>query len=143
MVYIENIKTALLFFPLIAFLFTIPFMLIQYHKYGAINKFRTVIVYSFILYIITVYFLVILPLPTKEQLLNMQEIKPNLMPFKFVIDIIKTSPLVISDSSTYIKAITNDSVYTVLFNILMTIPFGMYLRYYYKCSLKKCTIINI
>lgn len=142
MVYIENIKTALLFFPLIAFLFTIPFMLIQYHKYGAINKFRTLIVYSFILYIITVYFLVILPLPTKEQLLNMQEIKPNLMPFKFVIDIIKTSPLVISDSSTYIKAITNDSVYTVLFNILMTIPFGMYLRYYYKCSLKKCTIIT-
>ena len=66
MVYIENIKTALLFFPLIAFLFTIPFMLIQYHKYGAINKFRTLIVYSFILYIITVYFLVILPLPTKE-----------------------------------------------------------------------------
>ena len=46
MVYIENIKTALLFFPLIAFLFTIPFMLIQYHKYGAINKFRTLIVFS-------------------------------------------------------------------------------------------------
>ena len=33
--YVEAIKTAILIFPLIAFLFTLPFILHQYHKYGA------------------------------------------------------------------------------------------------------------
>ena len=62
MSYIESIKTALCVFPVIAFLFTIPFILSQYHKYGSIHKLRVFIVYSFILYMITVYFLVILHL---------------------------------------------------------------------------------
>ena len=47
--YIEVIKTALFAFPIVAFIFTIPFILIEYHRYGSINKFRTFIVYSFIL----------------------------------------------------------------------------------------------
>lgn len=35
-------------FPFIALLFTIPFILAQYHRYGSINKLRVLIVYSFI-----------------------------------------------------------------------------------------------
>ena len=132
MTYTEAIKTAILIFPLISFLFTIPFILKQYHKYGSINKLRTLIIYSFILYLITIYFLVILPLPTKEQLLNMKPLKPNLIPFNFITDLIKESPLKINKPSTYLKAILHPSFYTVIFNILMTIPFGIYLKYYYK-----------
>ena len=61
--YIRSIEMACLFFPFIAFLFTLPFVLYEYHKYGSINKFRTLILYSFILYLMVIYFLVILPLP--------------------------------------------------------------------------------
>ncbi len=134
--YIEAIKTAVVIFPFIAFLFTLPFILHQYHKYGAIHKFRTLIIYSFILYMITIYFLVILPLPAIETVTKPEKIM-NLIPFSFVDDFINKSSFIINDPNTYLKTLTSSSFYVAAFNILMTIPFGMYLRYYFKCSLKK------
>lgn len=139
--YIISIKTALFVFPLIALLFTIPFILHQYHKYGSINKLRVLIIYSFILYLITIYFLVILPLPSKESVLNNTNMI-RLEPFAFIKDFIRETSLVINDPSTYLKALKESCFYVVVFNIFMTIPFGMYLRYYYKCSLKKVFLFS-
>jgi len=85
---------------------------------------------------ITIYFLVILPLPNREEVVY----KPNmvrLIPFSFIGDIIKETSLVISVPSTYLKALREPCFYTVIFNIFMTIPFGMYLRYYFKFDFKK------
>ena len=142
MSYFISIKTAIVVFPLIALLFSIPFVLHQYHKYGSINPFRVLIVYSFILYLITIYFLVILPLPNKEEVIY----KPNmikLIPFGFINDFIRESSFVINDPTTYLKAIKEPCFYTVIFNIFMTIPFGMYLRYYFKCDFKKTLFISL
>ena len=111
-------------------------MLIQYHKYGSINSFRVLIIYSFILYMLTLYFLIILPLPN----INDVVYKPGmikLIPFTFIVDFIKETSLVIGDASTYIKALCEPCFYTVIFNLFMTIPFGIYLRYYFRCDLKK------
>ena len=141
MSYFISIKTAIAVFPLVALLFSIPFVLHQYHKYGSINPFRVLIVYSFILYLITVYFLVILPLPNKEDVI----FKPNMIkfiPFGFINDFIRESSFVIEDPSTYLKAIKEPCFYTVIFNIFMTIPFGMYLRYYFKCNFKKTLFMS-
>lgn len=134
--YLITIKTAFVVFPLIAFLITIPFILHNYHKYGSINPLRTLIIYSFILYLITIYFLVILPLPNKNDVVE-KEGMIRLIPFGFIIDIIKETSFRITISSTYIKALTEPCFYTVIFNLFMTIPYGMYLRYYFKCNLKK------
>ena len=60
--YLEIIKTALILFPFVAFLISLPFLLSQYHKYGAITFWKTLIIYSFALYLTCSYFLVILPL---------------------------------------------------------------------------------
>lgn len=136
MSYIFAIKSSILIYPFVAFLFAIPFMLHEYHKYGSINPFKTFLVYSFILYMITIYFLVILPLPSIENVVA----KPNmirLFPFGFVKDILQESSFVITKPDTYFKALVEPCFYTVIFNVFMTIPFGMYLRYYFKCSLKK------
>lgn len=46
--YIIPIKTAIVVFPFIALLFSVPFILHQYHKYGSINLFRVLIIYLFI-----------------------------------------------------------------------------------------------
>ncbi len=140
--YFISIKTAIVFFPLIACVFSIPFVLHQYHKYGSINPFRVLIVYSFILYLITIYFLVILPLPNKSDIIY----KPNmvkLIPFGFINDFIRESSFVINNPTTYLKAAKEPCFYTVIFNIFMTIPLGMYLRYYFKCSLKKTLFISL
>lgn len=140
--YIISIKTAIFVFPIIAFLFTIPFILHQYHKYGSINKLRVLIIYSFILYLITVYFLVILPLPSIEDVIKLKTPKYNIMPFSFVKDIIENSPFIINDISTYLKTFNTPSFYIALFNIFMTIPYGIYLRYYFKCNLKQTILLS-
>ena len=139
--YVFSIKTSIMFFPIIACLFTIPYILKQYHKYGSINKLRTLIVYSFILYMMTIYFLVILPLPDISEVVN-NKFEYNLIPFSFINDIIKETSFNIMIPSTYLKALTEHCIYVVIFNILMTVPFGMYLRYYYKCSLDKIVLMS-
>ena len=141
MSYITSIKSAILIFPLIALLFTLPFIIYQYHKYGSVNKLRGLIVYSFILYMITIYFLVILPLPKESDVIP-KEGMIRLIPFSFVNDFLSETSLVINNPRTYFKALTEPCFYTVIFNLFMTIPFGMYLRYYFKCNLKKTIILS-
>ena len=142
MSYKESITTAFIAFPFIAFLFTIPFILYNYHKYGSIHIFRVFIVYTFILYLINIYFLVILPLPTFEEALQNTGPYINYIPFSFVKDFILETPFVWNDPSTYLKAILDPSFYVVAFNILMFVPLGMYLRYYFKCSFKKTLLYS-
>ena len=66
MVYIENIYWGLLIFPFIAAVFTLPYALYHYNKYGSVSKLRTLIIYSFILYMLIAFFMVCLPLPDWE-----------------------------------------------------------------------------
>ena len=140
--YLISIKVALILFPILAFLITLPYMIANYRKYGSVNKLRTLIFYSFILYLLTVYFLVILPLPNPESVHITYAENLNLIPFSFVTDFIKNNPLVLTDSSTWITAMKHSTFYVPAFNILMLIPFGIYLRYYFKCSLKKTLLLT-
>lgn len=133
--YIIPIKTAFFIFPFIAFFITIPYMLIQYRKFGSIPVLRTIIVYSFILYLINAYFLVILPLPSIDEVAKYTSPTTQLIPFQFISDMIEQSKFVWSQPSTYVEIITNPVIYQVLYNILMILPFGFYLRYYLKKSL--------
>ena len=134
--YMNAIKVAVLTFPFLAFLITIPYMISQYRKYGAIHSLRTLIIYSFVLYLLAAYFLVILPLPSMEVVESLTTSQTQLVPFAFIGDMVRESHFVWDDPSTYLDAILNPSVYVVLYNILLTIPFGMYLRYYFKKDLK-------
>ena len=124
-VYLESIKSAFLIFPLLAFLITLPYLLLQYHKYGSVPLIRSSIVYTFILYLLTAYFLVILPLPNKEEVLTMPAKIPQLTPLSFLGDFIET----FKKASSVLSFLKSPIVYTTLFNIAITIPFGIYLRY--------------
>lgn len=140
--YLKPIITAILAFPFIAFLFTIPYIIFQYRKYGSIPLLRVVIVYSFILYLISAYFLVILPLPSQEFVNSLKTPTTQLIPFSFIKDFINHTSLVIADPNTYLKALKEPYFYQVLYNIFLTLPFGIYLRYYFKFSLKKTIVAS-
>ncbi len=130
-IYFNSILKAIIFFPILAFILTIPYMIIQYHKYGALTKKRILIVYSFIFYLLCTYFLVILPLPDKD---IPGKIKYNLKLFEFVNDLKINSTFNIHNPKTYISLLTNNRIIEPLFNVLLTIPFGIYLKYYFKKS---------
>lgn len=140
--YVFSIYTAILVFPFLAFFFTFPYIIQQYRKYGSVLFFKALIVYSFILYLLTIYFLVILPLPDIKMVANLKTDFLQLIPFNFIYDFITKSGFVINDFSSYIKAFTHPSFYNTFFNIIMTIPFGIYLRYYFKYDIKKTILCS-
>ena len=134
--YTETIKTAMMFFPFIALLISVPFILREYHNYGSISFMRFLIIYSFVFYLLCAYFLIILPLPSISDVASLDIPRTQLIPFKFIYDLV-------FDTSFNIKKLMNlSSFYVPLFNILLTIPFGMYLRYFFKYDLKKTILAS-
>ena len=131
------IKMAIILFPLVALIFTIPYILYQYHKYGSVNSYRSLVIYSFLLYLLSAYFLVILPLPSIESVSQMTTPSYNLIPFQFISEILSLSSFSVSDFATYFPTLKNPVVYESVFNIFLTVPFGMYLHYYFEFSFKK------
>lgn len=131
------IKTAILLFPIVALLFTIPYIIYQYHKYGAVSSYRSIIVYSFLLYLMVAYFLVILPLPDIETVSMMKTPSYNLIPLHFISEIFSLSTFSVSDFATYFPTLKNPVVYEAVFNVFLTVPFGVYLHYYFEFDFKK------
>ena len=138
--YLETIRIALLIFPFIAFLLSIPFILWQYHKFGSISFIKSVLLYCFALYLTCAYLLVILPLPKIEEVAKMTSPRTQLIPFDFVVDFIKHTQLRLFDPSTYLPALTESYSYVPLYNILLTIPFGIFLHYYFELNFKQTLI---
>lgn len=138
--YIEVLKVAIISFPFIALVISLPFILSQYHKFGSISMLKVLIIYSLALYLTCAYFLVILPLPNRDEVAAMTTPRVQLVPFDFVADFVQHSSLNILDPNTYLSAFTESYFYVPIYNILLTLPFGIYLRYYFNCSLKKTVV---
>lgn len=140
--YIEPIRTALVFFPFVAMLFTLPYMFVQYHKYGAILLLRTAIIYSFVLYLMCTYFLIILPLPEVESVRRLTSRTIQLLPFREVLALFQNPALEWSDPSTWYKLVWNRDCFQIVANVVMFMPLGIYLRYYFGCELKKTLVLS-
>ena len=131
-VYTGNIVFGLVTFPLIAFAITLPYMVYQYRKFGSIPWLRTLVVYSFVFYMLVAYYMVILPLPENRSAVVPYAAHPQLVPFHFVQLIADSSTASLADPSTWPGLLRNPNVYEALFNVLLLVPLGMYLRYYFR-----------
>ena len=141
--YIEALEQAAILFPILAVLFTIPYIAWNYHKYGSVLSLRILIVYSFMLYMLCAYCLVILPLPTGEAAANLSGHQAQLVPFTFLGDIARESDAVLSQPRTWLTVFNSNAFLTTLFNLFLTMPFGMYLRYYFRCGWKRTLVYSL
>ena len=138
--YIKTIYTGLLAFPLIAAVFTLPYAVFQYHRYGAVSKLRTLIIYSYILYMLIAFFLVCLPLPDRASTIgNTWRGHLNLIPLRQIWLYWHGRAFGIATLKEYILSM---SLWQLLFNILLTVPFGVYMRYYFKLTLKRTILFS-
>lgn len=131
------IKTAFIIFPVLAVMLLIPFLIFNYRKYGYVNKWRSVILYSLLLYLLNAYFLVILPLPQTYDTCSLQPANTQhmqLIPFYFIGEIGAHTSAIFSQPATYVSLLKEPAFLQVAFNVILTIPFGMYLRYYFRRS---------
>ena len=131
-VYTNNIIAAAIAFPVIAFAITVPYMIYQYRKFGSIPWIRTLIVYSLAFYLLCAYFLVILPLPEDRSAVVAYAATPQLMPFNFVREFLAETTFSLGDPSTWLATLRDPYVYEAAFNVLLLVPLGMYLRYYFR-----------
>lgn len=136
-----NIITAANYFGTYAGLFTILFLAVQMVK-RKFNVVRFGLGYIFLFYSFFVFALVFLPLPTLAEQANLTGHSIQAVPFHFLCDIARETPFVWNKPQTYIAALTNRAVLQVVFNVFMTIPFGMYLRYNFHFTGKTITIAS-
>ena len=140
--YASNIVTGLLLFPLIAAVITLPYMVYQYRKVGSIPWLRTLIVYSFVFYMLVAYFMVILPLPEDRTAVVPYAAHPQLVPFNFVRMFLDNTAVSLGNPSTWPGLLRDPNVYEAFFNVLLLVPLGMYLRYYFRRTWWQTLIIG-
>lgn len=140
--YASPLLSAVALFPAIAGLFTLPFMVHQYRKYGSIPFLRILAIYLFIFYLLCAYFLVILPLPSVEEVATYTGATYNLIPFKFIGEFVTKTNFSLLDPSTWLSSFSNFIILEPLFNILLIVPFGIFLRYYFGYSWKKTVVFS-
>ena len=139
----QSIMIGISNFPFFAVILTLPIFATQLIKYKVINPVRIAVNYVAILYFLCLFALVFLPLPDMARASQLSGYKIQMIPFRFVADIIKESPFKITDIHTYMPALFHRTVLQVVFNIVMTIPFGMILTYYFGLDLKKVFVSSL
>ena len=139
--YISVIKIAVLVFPIFSLILSLPFLIYHYRKYGSITFLRFFLVFSFFFYLLCAYFLVILPLPKKTEVMQYSGAYYNLKPFFVIPEIFNSSEVSLINPNSYIYLL-NQRFLEPLFNILMVIPFGIYLHYYFKCGFFKTLFLS-
>lgn len=143
--YLFPIKLAIIMFPIFAALFTLPFLIYQYRKHGYINYYRAFILYSFLLYMIVAYYLIILPLPKTRDTLSVYgpwTKHVQLKPFNFVSDFLRETSVKLNRPSTYLHIFKERAFQQPAFNGILLLPLGVYLRYYFKKGLTATVFIS-
>ncbi|MEG1066844.1 MAG: VanZ family protein, partial [Erysipelotrichaceae bacterium] len=87
------------------------------------------------------YFFTMLPLPSRTEVAKLTTPYVSLELFSSVKLLLSTTVFNIYDMSTWLPALLQPNCFTIYFNILMVIPLGIYLRYYFKKGWISTTII--
>ena len=139
---LSSIRLAVCAFPLLAAPVAAPFFCRQMRAH-CFNWVRTVFGGLFLFYVLCVLALVFFPLPDAAQAAKLTTYDAQLVPFQFVADFLRETPLVRSDARTYLPALFDRTVQQVVCNILMLMPFGMYLRYVCGLDFGRVALVSL
>lgn len=130
--HLEPILVSLAVFFVLALMLTMPWAVYQYRKHGYFSFWRNAILFSFIFYLLTAFFLVSLPLPADRHnyVPGQSEVYSQLHIFKFVEDIQRESGVLWQNIATYRQMLHSPAFYQFTFNLLMLLPLGVYYRFY-------------
>ena len=138
-IYLQDIYSGVIVFPLLAFVMTLPYLVFQYRKYHSVPFWKSLIFYSFLFYLLCAYFMVILPLPEARHAAEIGAVSmsPQLEPCRFIWQFANAGRevgLSLLHPSTWIAFLRHPDVYCTLFNVLLTLPLGMYVRYLFNAK---------
>ncbi len=140
--YLIPIKSEVIAFPFIALFVSLPFMVGQYRKYGSFLFWRAVVLYSFVFYLLAAYFMIMLPLPSRASVAALTTPRYNLVPFSALRTFLATTVFSPFHPGTWLVALRQPGFIQPAFNLVLTLPFGVYLRYYFKRSLPQVMVMT-
>jgi glycopeptide antibiotics resistance protein len=128
-----NIWTESLINGLGLYLKVLPFMgivtaFIIFTKEVKIRPLHFIGIQTLVLYLICLVEVVLFPLPSAEKIASMNGYEGQFIPFNFILDIAKDKSI--------------ESVLQVLLNILMTIPFGFFFKFFLNMKRRNIIIIT-
>lgn len=127
--YINAISIGIKIFPFFAGILTIWMTIQMIQQKGQWNLKKAGVNYVMLLYGVCVIALVIFPLPSTQRAATLQGHQIQPIPFRFVLDSINEF---FKEKRLYNKALLHMSL-----NMMMMVPSGIFLRYYFKVSMKK------
>ena len=133
---------ALLICPFIAIVITVPFVIVQYKKTKVINVIRCANFYLMIFFTLCAYFVTMLPFPTIKEVEKLKGPFVQLIPFYCFYDFVSNSGLVISDWTTVLPAFSGGIMLGIVFNVLMLVPTGFFLRRLYKLRKREMILVG-
>ncbi|MGX6970513.1 VanZ family protein [Vagococcus bubulae] len=135
--YAIPLSTAFIWFAVLSFLGTVPWTIYQYRKYGYFNIWRNIVLFSFIYYCLTAFFLVSLPLPKNRNDIEFKHhVYTQLKPFNFLSDFNTIPGFKPYQLNTYPKMLKSFTFLQLLFNVALLFPLGVYLRFFFKKAKK-------
>ena len=141
--YAVPIEFSSLLFPVVAALLVLPVCLVHYRYFGRVLVVRALVFYAFAYYLLTVFFLTALPLPelTADFCARHRSTSaPQLTPFGFIGEIrAYTARHGLQLSVTGI--LHHFAIMQVVYNVVMFVPLGIFLRYLYRTSLLRLVVI--
>lgn len=131
-IYFQPIISALAVFFLLAMLVTTPWTIYQYRKHGYFSFWRNVILFSFVFYLLSAFFLVSLPLPVSRlnYVPGQSQVYSQWHLFQFLTDIQRESQVVWQNPRTYLNLLNSKAFFQAFFNLLLLFPLGVYYRFY-------------
>ncbi|MCL2676667.1 MAG: VanZ family protein [Streptococcaceae bacterium] len=130
--YLQSIQTGVLIFFSVLFVSLIPYMIVQYRRIGRVSPWLFIVNFSFVLYLIVAFGMTVFPLPSPQAVAQLTTPTKNLHLFLFVEEFIKYSGFVLTEPNTWKTALKSPQFIQPVFNLLLTLPFGFYLRYLFK-----------
>lgn len=134
--YLLPIKTAAVLFPLLALLLLLPTAVVLYRRHGVMTSGRFLSLFGFIHYLLTAACMTVVPLPSRSVDVCVRYAvmrSPQLMPGNTVKDVWKEAHHVVSLGALVIH---NPAVAGALFNLLLLVPLGAFLRYHFRRGLR-------
>lgn len=133
---------ALLICPFIAIVITVPFVIVQYKKTKVINVIRCANFYLMIFFTLCAYFVTMLPFPAIKDVEKLKGPFVQLIPFYCFYDFFENSGLIISDWKTVLPAFSGGIMLGIVFNVLMLVPSGFFLRRLYKFRKREMILVG-
>ncbi|WP_432252463.1 VanZ family protein [Streptomyces sp. HNM1019] len=140
--YVLPIKTAAALFPLLALLLLLPTAVALYRRHGVMSRGRALSLYGFLYYSLTALCMTIVPLP--KQTADMCQrfamvAHPQWMPGNTFRDIWKEADHEVGLNALVLQ---NPAVAGTVFNLLLLLPLGVFLRYHFRRSLPATAAIG-